>query len=70
MRTVKIKIATGVTLAHPGAKLGGTPSGAVIFQVTDVPGDVTLEDVIRKSRCFTGVWRNQYSVQWSALHDA
>ena len=46
-RTIPIKVgATGaVTLAHPMAEAGETPSGAVVFHVLDVPPGVTAGEV-------------------------
>lgn len=50
MRTVKLKWANGLTLAHPYAPLGITPSGAAVFEVTNVPGSVSNTQLCLKYR--------------------
>jgi hypothetical protein len=65
MKTVKLKIGNGCTLAHPMADLGTTPSGAVVFEVVGVPDDVAAAKVIWQYQGFIGVWLGKYSVEWS-----
>jgi hypothetical protein len=65
MKTVKLKIGNGCTLAHPMADLGATPSGAVVFEVVGVPDDVAAAKVIRQYQGFIGLWRGIYSLEWS-----
>ena len=64
MKTVKLKIGNGCTLAHPMAKLGQTPSGAVVFEVVGVPDDVAVAKVIREYQGLISIWRGIYSVEW------
>lgn len=65
MKTVKLKIGNGCTLARPMADLGPTPSGAVVFEVAGVPDDVAAAQVIREYQGAIGIWRGIYSVQWN-----
>lgn len=64
MKTLKLKIGNGCTLAHPMADLGPTTSGAIVFEVTDIPDEVAAAKVIREYRGFIGVWLGRYSVVW------
>lgn len=54
MRTIKLKIFNGLTLAHPQAPLGKTPSGAAIYEVTNVPDGITNVQVVLHYR---GYWK-------------
>jgi hypothetical protein len=64
MKTVKLKIGNGCTLAHPMAELGSTPSGAVVFEVVGVPDGVPAAKIIREYQGFVGIWLGDYSVEW------
>jgi hypothetical protein len=65
MKTVKLKIGNGCTLAHPMAALGPTPSGAIVFEVVGVPDDVATAKVIREYQGSIGIWLGDYSVAWN-----
>jgi len=56
MKTVKLKLCNAVTLANPQAPLGKTPSGAIIFEITNVPTSVSAQDIRHQYRCFNGAW--------------
>lgn len=65
MKTVKLKASNSITLAHAGAALGQTPSGAIIFEVTEVPDNVSHAQVRLKYSNYAGVWVGRLSVKWS-----
>jgi hypothetical protein len=55
MKTVKLKMANGCTPAHPLAELGRQPSGAIVFEVTGIPDDVSLPMICQKYQGYVGV---------------
>jgi hypothetical protein len=63
MRNVKLKAGTTITLASQLAPLGKTGSGATIFEVTNVPDEISNYQVWHQYRnCFAGYFGN--SVAW------
>lgn len=66
MRTVKLKWANGLTLAHPYAPLGVTPSGAAVFEVTNVPDTVSNTQLCLKYRGFLfSIMGKELSVEYA-----
>ncbi|MBW4514505.1 MAG: hypothetical protein KME11_04710 [Timaviella obliquedivisa GSE-PSE-MK23-08B] len=49
-RNVKLKAGIAITIADQNAPLGVTPSGAVIFEVRNVPDTVIIQQVWQASR--------------------
>jgi hypothetical protein len=48
MKTVKLKACNGITIANQNALTGKTPSGAIIFEVKNVPDTVSIQEVYLK----------------------
>ena len=59
MKTVKLKLCNSVTLADTRAPLGITPSGAVNFEVVNVPDSVSMQQVCREYQGFIGAWNGR-----------
>lgn len=66
MKTVKLKAGNAITLAHPQADLGKTPSGAIVFEITNVPDSVTLAQVAQRYTSFAGCYFGGSSFEWSS----
>lgn len=66
MKTVKLKAANAITLAHPQAELGRTPSGAIVFEVRGIPDHVTLAQVAQRYTSFAGCYYGGSSFEWSS----
>ncbi len=66
MRTIKLKFANGCTLANQSAKVGKTPSGAVIVAVRNIPDEVDNATVLRAYAGYFGGWQGDYGVDWHA----
>jgi hypothetical protein len=65
MRTIKIKFANGVTLAHPMAAPGKQPSGAIVIAVEGVPDNVSTATVLYLFQGSLAPWiGGEYVVKW------
>ena len=65
MRILTIKAtANGITLASPTAKLGETSNGGAIYQIDNVPDDITINDAIATLHAVALPWR-RHRLDWS-----
>ncbi len=55
MKTVKLKACNGITLVNSSFPLGQTPSGTIVFEVSEVFDDISLAKVRLQYSNYIGV---------------